>query len=114
MVKITKETLDKITNPIKISQGSCGESCFDVLCALNTRGISAQLLRLPNQGHTVVGLNDYIIDPAIGVNYGVGNGEKVFERKEHEKLMQEAASKEPFCWYMGKEVVYKELDWRLI
>lgn len=112
MVEADKITLDTIANSVKVSQGSCKESSLEILKMLASNGLTGQMLFLPNHNHVVVGLDNYIIDPAMGIDYCVGNGEKVFERKQHKKIMQEIASKEPFCLYMSKEVVYRPVNIR--
>lgn len=107
MGKVTKSLLEKIANSVKVSQGSCKESSLEILNALMNRGIAAQILSLPRQNHVVVGLGGYIIDPAIEVDYKAGEGKRIFKRKKHKKIMQEIASKEPFCFYMDKNIVYE-------
>ncbi|MBI4448009.1 hypothetical protein HY643_03435 [Candidatus Woesearchaeota archaeon] len=91
--------------------GSCVETNKELVRELNSEHIRAYLTNLPKQNHIVTTVRigkEYVIDPLLTKDYGVGNGEVLFTKKEHEKLMQEVAKKTPFKFYMDKKVVYKK------
>lgn len=95
---------------VKAKQGSSKETSTEIIKRLRKEGLEAEVLHLPNHNHIVAGCEGLIIDAALDIDYNTDTGRRVFTRGEHEALMKEVASREPFCTYMSNEVVYKAVE----
>lgn len=96
----------------KAPQGSCLETNKLLVRELNSKHIHADLAHLPKQNHVVTRIElekEYILDPLMTKDYGIGDGEVLFTKEVHIRLMKKVAKKSPFNVYMDEDVVYKEV-----
>lgn len=98
----------------KAPTGSCIETNKKLIKELKAADIEAELTNLPKQNHIVTVIRigqEYVLDPLLTKDYGVGDGKVIFTKEEHKKLVKKAAKKSPFNLYMdSNEVIYKKME----